>query len=121
MGGRRGLIWLKHKLYRADIPSQNPFRPIYFYWFTKSSHDKPYKSQISAQSIKIKGRREKQVFSGGGYQWEMGGLKERGNEGGYGEWILYPYMKTEKWNQLNLFYEEGWGVMRENNAEGKSN
>jgi hypothetical protein len=31
----------------------------------------------------MKGRREKQVFSGGGYQWEVGVYKEKGNEGEY--------------------------------------
>jgi hypothetical protein len=28
-----------------------------------------------------------------GYQWEVGGHKERGNEGEYGGYILYPNMK----------------------------
>jgi hypothetical protein len=37
----------------------------------------------------MKGRREKQIFSGAGYQWEGGGHKERVNESENGEYILY--------------------------------
>jgi hypothetical protein len=44
---------------------------------------------------KMKGKREKRVFSGGGYQWEVSGHKERGNDGEYGGCILYPYMQIE--------------------------
>jgi hypothetical protein len=36
----------------------------------------------------MKGRREKQIFSGAGYQWEGGGHKERVNEGEYGRCIF---------------------------------
>jgi hypothetical protein len=32
----------------------------------------------------MKGRREKYVFSGSGYQGDIGGHKERGHEGEYG-------------------------------------
>jgi hypothetical protein len=34
-----------------------------------------------ALKITTKGKREKQVFSRGGYQWEVGGHKEIRNEG----------------------------------------
>jgi hypothetical protein len=45
----------------------------------------------------MKSRRgKKKVFARGGYQWEVGGPKERGNEGEYGECILYRYMKIEE-------------------------
>jgi hypothetical protein len=42
-------------------------------------------------------------FSRGRYQWEVGGHKERVNEGEYGGCILYSYMKIEEWNLLKLF------------------
>jgi hypothetical protein len=32
----------------------------------------------------------------GGYEWERGEPKERGNEGVYGGCILHPYMKMEE-------------------------
>jgi hypothetical protein len=49
-------------------------------------------------------RREKEVFSGCGYQWkEGGGHKDRWNEGEYGGCILYTYMKIEQRNLLKLF------------------
>jgi hypothetical protein len=44
----------------------------------------------------MKGRREKEIFSGVRNHWEVGGHKERGNEGVYGRCALYPYMKTEE-------------------------
>jgi hypothetical protein len=44
----------------------------------------------------MKGRRVKQVFSGGGYQEEWGGHKERVNEGEYSGCILYLYMIIEE-------------------------
>jgi hypothetical protein len=44
----------------------------------------------------MKDRRVKQVFSGGGYQWEGGRHKKRVNEGEYGGCILYSYMKIEE-------------------------
>jgi hypothetical protein len=42
------------------------------------------------------GRKVKQVLSGGWYQWEGGGYKERMKEGGYGGYIIYSCMKMEK-------------------------
>jgi hypothetical protein len=50
-------------------------------------------------------RRVKYIFSRDGFQWEVGGHKERNNEGEYGECVLYPYMKIEEWNLLKLFLE----------------
>jgi hypothetical protein len=44
---------------------------------------------------KKKDGQEGKVFSRGGYQWEMGGPKERVNEGEYGGCNLYSYMKIE--------------------------
>jgi hypothetical protein len=42
----------------------------------------------------IPGRRETQVFSGGGHQW--GEAHGKGVESEYGGCILYPYMKIEE-------------------------
>jgi hypothetical protein len=50
----------------------------------------------------MKGKRERQVFSWGGYQWEADGHKEKGDEGERGGYILYPQMKIEEWNLLKL-------------------
>jgi hypothetical protein len=36
-----------------------------------------------------------------------GGHKERENEGEYGRYILYPYMKIEEQNLLNCFKKGG--------------
>jgi hypothetical protein len=44
----------------------------------------------------MENRKVKQVLSGGWYQWEGGGHKERVKEGGCGENIVYLYMKMEK-------------------------
>jgi hypothetical protein len=44
----------------------------------------------------MKGKREKWVFSGVGEPWEVGGHKERGNEGEYGRCVLCPHMKIEE-------------------------
>jgi hypothetical protein len=52
---------------------------------------------------KIKGRKVKQVFSGGGYQWEVGRHKEREKKGEYGGCILYSHMKIKERNLLKLF------------------
>jgi hypothetical protein len=35
------------------------------------------------------------MLSRRGYEWEVGGHKERGNEGQYDGCILYPYIKIE--------------------------
>jgi hypothetical protein len=43
----------------------------------------------------MKGRKVKQVFSGGGYQWEEGRHKERVKDGQYGGCILYSCMEIE--------------------------
>jgi hypothetical protein len=40
---------------------------------------------------------------------EGGRHKERGNEGEYDRYMLYPYMKIEEQNLLKLFEEGGWG------------
>jgi hypothetical protein len=45
---------------------------------------------------KMKDRRVKQDFSGGRYLWERGRLKEMVDEGEYGGFILYSYMKIEE-------------------------
>jgi hypothetical protein len=44
----------------------------------------------------MKDRREKQIFSRCEYQWEVGGNKERRNEGEYGRSVLYPYMTIDE-------------------------
>jgi hypothetical protein len=44
----------------------------------------------------MRGRRVKQVFSGVGYQWEVGGHMERVSESEYGGSIWYSYMKIEE-------------------------
>jgi hypothetical protein len=44
----------------------------------------------------MKDRRVKQDFSGGRYLWERGRLKEMVDEGEYGGFILYSYMKIEE-------------------------
>jgi hypothetical protein len=38
-----------------------------------------------------------------GYQWKVGGHKERRNKSEYGGCILYLYMKIEERNLLKLF------------------
>jgi hypothetical protein len=64
----------------------------------------------------MKCRREKQIFSGGWVQWEVGGHKERENEGEYGGCTLYPYMKIE---ELNCS-KKGAKEKKEKNGGGKS-
>jgi hypothetical protein len=44
----------------------------------------------------MKDRKVKQVSSGGWYQWEGKGYKERVKEGGYSGNILYSGMKMEQ-------------------------
>jgi hypothetical protein len=44
----------------------------------------------------MKDRRVKQVLSGGEYQWEEGGQKERVKQGKYGGCSLYSCMKIEQ-------------------------
>jgi hypothetical protein len=51
------------------------------------------------KNVHLKKRRaggKKEVFSGGEYQGEVGGHKERGNEDEYGGYVLYPYIKIEE-------------------------
>jgi hypothetical protein len=45
---------------------------------------------------KMKGRRLKQVFSRGRYQWEVGEHKEKANEGEYSGCTLYPCVTMEE-------------------------
>jgi hypothetical protein len=61
----------------------------------------------------------KQVFSGGGYQWDKGRHKEKVKEGEYGSYILYSCMKREDW-KLEIVLRTGRGI-RENERGGKSN
>jgi hypothetical protein len=44
----------------------------------------------------MKDRKVKQILSGGGYQCERDGPKERVREGKYGRFILYSCIKMEK-------------------------
>jgi hypothetical protein len=44
----------------------------------------------------MKGRKVKQVLSGGWYQWVAGGHKERVKEDKYGRSIMYSHMKMEQ-------------------------
>jgi hypothetical protein len=48
--------------------------------------------------FKNEGQEGKTGLFWGWYQWEVGGHKERVNEGEYDGCILYSYMKTEEWN-----------------------
>jgi hypothetical protein len=43
----------------------------------------------------MENRKVKQVLSGGWYQWEGGGYKERVQEGEYGGNSMYSCMKVE--------------------------
>jgi hypothetical protein len=57
---------------------------------------------IPNQNKKWRAEGKNKSFSWDGYQWEVGGHKERGNEDVYGGCILYPSMKIEDWNLLKL-------------------
>jgi hypothetical protein len=45
---------------------------------------------------KMEDRKVKQVLSGGWYQWQRGGHKERGKESEYHGTLMYSCMKMEK-------------------------
>jgi hypothetical protein len=49
------------------------------------------------------GQEGNKSLPGGRHQWEVGGHKERENEGEYGICILYPHTKIEKLNLLKLY------------------
>jgi hypothetical protein len=72
----------------AEMPWQNPLELSIYTYFKKR-----------------KGRREKQVFSAAGYQWE-GGHKERVSKGEHTGYIVYSFMKIEG-NLQKLFQERG--------------
>jgi hypothetical protein len=65
----------------------------------------------------MKGRREKWIFSVGGYQWERGGHKERGNEGVMVD-VFCIHIWKEKTVEIVLRKEE---EEKENDGGGKTN